>query len=82
MSAISTPGCGSSGPPSEPFAPLGSAVRRLPGSNGCRLLAALLALLLAAACGSDRNEPSPPPLALINLGDSLTNGVQSGTVNE
>jgi hypothetical protein len=39
-------------------------------------------LLALAACGSDRNDPSPPPLVLINLGDSLTNGVQSGTVSE
>jgi hypothetical protein len=39
-------------------------------------------LLVLAACGPDGSDPSPPPVALINLGDSLTNGVQSGTVNE
>jgi hypothetical protein len=39
-------------------------------------------LLALAACGSDRSEPSPPAPVLINLGDSLTNGAQSGTVNE
>jgi len=81
MSATSTPGCGSSGPTFNRLLPKGFYARRLFGS-GFRLLTALLALLLAAACGSDRNDPSPPPLVLINLGDSLTNGVQSGTVNE
>jgi hypothetical protein len=35
------------------------------------------------ACGSCSSDPSSPrPLVLINLGDSLTNGVQSGTVSE
>jgi hypothetical protein len=59
-------------------------MRHFPGIKTFRRMKILLWFLplALAACGSDRNESSPPPLVLINLGDSLTNGVQSGTVNE
>jgi hypothetical protein len=59
-------------------------MRHLTGLTTFRRLKILrwLLLLALAACGSDSSAPPPPAPVLINLGDSLTNGAQSGTVNE